>query len=73
MTSNGVMVIVTATPLIQAAVKATSQLFGLYHYKDTERNKLTVGVPDYSYLVGFLYHMYLVKEQSTQKQSMVLD
>lgn len=35
MTSKGVMVMATATPLIMAATKAVSQLFGLSHWTET--------------------------------------
>jgi len=41
MTSNGVMVIVTATPLIMADIKAMSQLFGLNHWGG-ERDEVNV-------------------------------
>ena len=42
MTSNGVMVIATATPLIIAAVRVISQLFGLNHYRRAENNEPTI-------------------------------
>lgn len=41
MTSNGVMVIVTATPLIMAAMRAVRQLWGLNHCRHTFRHRFT--------------------------------